>query len=536
MRPIAADRLLRRADWCWLLPEGRVARVICLATDDLCASARVVADDATACGTIRGVERVDIASVSTRDGQYDLALATNCDASTLSRARQALRAEGALYVECGARTVGGVKRLERRLHAAGFGDVQRVMRWDASDADRAWLPLDSARALRHYFLRHHVSARHPMRRFWLLMQRRAALVLVAGGWLPRGTVLIARAVDTRRSLRAPQGKAANRGTVPWWVGAASRLLAEPASNDWLLLTPGSNAEAKAVGLVLDRAAKWPRAAVKLGRTGETMARCERGLRALERLREYGVTALGHAPEPVGRLVDAHGRLRGTVESAVSGRRLDTAVRSDTVSRLTVETTDWLTALAIATRGPPRDDAWERLLRPTVDRFRDGAGGLVDSALCEEAVALLAGVKSLPTVFEHHDCRPWNIYRTRDHRLVAFDWDNARPHGLPAFDLLQCHAYLAFAVDGTLATGRYAWSHRRAEAGRLGGVRRACRARYADAVGLDDYAMRAMRAFVWMRLCADEVEVRRAGGAPLARSDVAQSLLGLWEAEARAALA
>src|SRR5689334_13344122 len=140
MRATPADHLLRRADWRWLLPEGRAPRVICLAADDLCPSAPIVADGPADRAVGPNVEWVHMPRGSAQDGRYDMALASTCAAMTLSRARQALRADGALYVACQVRTAAAVKRLERRLQAGGFRDVQRVMRWDASDADRAWVP------------------------------------------------------------------------------------------------------------------------------------------------------------------------------------------------------------------------------------------------------------------------------------------------------------------------------------------------------------------------------------------------------------
>ncbi len=517
------DQILRRADWRWLLPQPYFARALCLGSGDLRASLHAVAGDV--------VGRVDDPTRALREREYDLVLVTGADRRTLDRAHRALRPGGVLYAECDPMSDGTVRRLRSRVLSAGFVDTRLVTRWGTPNADDAWVPLDSRAARDYVLLRHPVPARHPLRRLWLKTRRRSARVLHAVG-RARTVALVARAglatVD-------PEARAIPGAIAPWWVVRAREVAPGGAEADWLLLTPGRVADAKVVGLMFASNARWPSVAVKLGRTAAAVERCSRGFRVLERLRDAHITALGYAPEPYAELTDETGRSVATVERAVNGCWLDTAVRANTLVRHVEQTTACLITLALATRGPPREDTWERLLRPTVSRFSECAAGLVDGALLDDATALIGGVRALPTVLEHHDFRPWNIYVTPEPRLVAFDWDNADRAGVPALDLLQCHAYLAFTVDRALATGRYVSSHVRRDSGALGRARRACLARYADAVGLDDGAIRVIRAFTWMGLAADEVGARHAAGSPITPADVRRSLLALWEVEARAAL-
>jgi hypothetical protein len=195
----------------------------------------------------------------------------------------------------------------------------------------------------------------------------------------------------------------------------------------------------------------------------------------------------------------------------------------------------LIALAVATKQRPNPAEWERRVRPTVTRFCETMDGIVDHGILREALALIDAAPPCPTVFEHHDFAPWNIYVMPAGRLAALDWDNSDQAGLPGFDLVQCHGYLAFTVDRALGTRQYALSHRTREAGPLGQIRRECRARYADAIGLTGNAMRAIRAFAWMSLAADDVVAWRALGAAMTRNDIERSVAGLWEAETRSAL-
>jgi len=123
-------------------------------------------------------------------------------------------------------------------------------------------------------------------------------------------------------------------------------------------------------------------------------------------------------------------------------------------------TEWLVTLARATRGGERADAWQRVYAPTVERFSAACGAVVDRALLDESVALLAGAGPMPTVVEHLDFRPRNVLVLRDGAITACDWDHARTDGVPGLDLLHGMATLAFAVDGACRDGRLAESRRR----------------------------------------------------------------------------
>jgi aminoglycoside phosphotransferase (APT) family kinase protein len=305
--------------------------------------------------------------------------------------------------------------------------------------------------------------------------------------------------------------------------------------DWLLFTPGHRADARVLGVILspDRGRTT---AVKLARTPASAERMERGATVLARLHETASTRRRFAPLPSGRVRGDDGPSVATMEEFIDGRPLDALLRRHSLPRATEEITDWLIALALATRGAHGTCLWESMVHPLAERFRAACGHAVDAALLDSVSSLLASSPPLPTVLAHHDFRPWNLYVTRQRRLVALDWDNARWDGLPALDLLHAHAFLAFAVDGTMRTHRFGAAQRRAEAGALGTVREACVRRYAAAVGVDDDGLRAVRAIAWMPHCIEAASARAAAGRPLRRVDVPTTILSLWEFEARRALA
>ena len=325
--------------------------------------------------------------------------------------------------------------------------------------------------------------------------------------------------------------ALDHDAAPWWVDAAANALRSDVV-DWLLLS-GPGAAEKGIGFLFAPRDADPIAVVKIASSSHAIGRVERGYRALVQLRDAGVTTRGLAPEPLALLVGPVGQV-ASVETAVRGTWLDSLLRRGNERQYAERITDWLIDLGSATRGANRDDAWLAPFRDVVDRFRENVASLVDAGFLRAACARVADIECLPTVFEHHDYAPWNIY-VSPKRLVAFDWDNADPRGIPAFDLVQGLAYLAISIDGSLGTLRFAESFRRREAGPLGVVWRECRSKYASALGIDEDELRAIQVFAWMRLTNDEIEGRRRAGNLLQRDAIERSMLGLWLEEARSAI-
>ena len=485
---------LRRADWRWLLPTPRVGRALCLADG-------AVAESVAAAGAAlaerverrRGGERV------ADEAAFDLVVTSDLQRATLETATTALGPGGTLVAVLARDAHDACRRLAR-APAFAFHDVRAAVPWPSPDDARAWLPLDGGGA--RYFLRDRpLAARHPARR--VLLRVRGALDHAT--LRARGAVVVARRGDD---------------AAPWWTRVAGA-----ADGDWMLLAPSRRVESRVLGMTLGRDGR-PDAVVKLSRTPDSARRMATGAAVLERLHAAGLSAARMAPSPLGAVRDGD-VLVATLESAVDGVPLDAAVRRRTLVPRLEEMTDWLITLARATRGAERADTWARVFAPTVERFTDACGATLDRALLDVSVAMLAAAGPQPTVLEHHDFRPWNVYALRDGALAAFDWDNARVDGLPGLDLLHGMTTLAFALDGAYRGGRLAESRRRQERGAVGAARRGCVARYVDAVGMTRDAFRAVQAFAWMARAADDALALPTLGR--------QPFVELWDAEARLAL-
>jgi hypothetical protein len=466
-------------------------------------------------------QRVDYAGHGVATTPYDLVVASATDVRTLCRAREGLREGGILYAESSANV--GVRRLVRRLTRSGYTDVVVVRAWPSFRDVQAWLPLCPNDAGSTYFLTDHpIAARHPVRRLVHAIRRLASLSSMRAGW---GASLAVVALRTSNAAEV-------RPNRPWWLTTDDDTTAP--EDKWLLLTPSPDPDAHVVGLAWRGGQHLPDVAVKFGRTASSARRLGDAADTLEHLHRKGFSQRGYAPALIRRIRSAEGDVVAIAEEALRGQWLNTAVRKHNLHQLTEEITDWQVQLAQFTRSNEPTDLWASRFGPSVARFREVSRGLVDDQLLERVEDLLRSMGPSPTVVEHHDFRPWNVYRRSNGSMAAFDWDGARRHGIPAFDLIQAHAYLGFALDGSMRSWRFRAAHELSERGALGDVRRACRARYACAVGMSDEAMRAARAFAWIELCTDEAERRAASGSPLRRDELDRSLFSMWDYEARQA--
>ncbi|MCE2509404.1 MAG: phosphotransferase [Alphaproteobacteria bacterium] len=77
------------------------------------------------------------------------------------------------------------------------------------------------------------------------------------------------------------------------------------------------------------------------------------------------------------------------------------------------------------------------LRHAVERLRPALDGLAPDVAAAISPVLdgLDAPAPLPAVWLHGDFAPWNLFR-QEGRLVACDWENAEPRGLPLFDAMH----------------------------------------------------------------------------------------------------
>ncbi len=478
------NRLLRRADWRYLLVNPRPARSVCFSSGLLAQAVQTISTQWFSPGKVS-------------PGECDLAVATNPDRATLHRAWQALRPGGNFYGEWYSPLVGGSQGVRRRLEAAGFTDVACYWPWPIPGLTPAlfWLPLDAPQAVR-YFLSSRPLSANPA----ASLSRAALQILWSFAWRARllaPVCAIARkpvGATIQAASHAPPSALEQEILSRWIIwgfrGTPSRL-------DWLLWTGGKRSINKVVGYVFAPGEDEPRMVVKLPRSPESLLGLAHEVDILQALQSRKGAPVVHIPGVL--FVQEWGGMPALGESVVSGQPLYTFLRQDNFLELAISVTDWLASLAAGEPLRPRSAWWNRLVEPALDDFTQSFASVLDSSVPQACLALLQRLGDLPQVCEHRDCSPWNLLLTSAGELAVLDWESAELNGLPGLDLAYFLAYSAFFVDEARQTGQMLEAYRRTAdpATTTGRVQAECQRRYTDRTGLDPAALCPLRLLAWL---------------------------------------
>jgi hypothetical protein len=212
---------------------------------------------------------------------------------------------------------------------------------------------------------------------------------------------------------------------PFMLSAAESL-GVPRQAQWFQEPGQGDPLTRGVFHVFASGEREPQLVVKYARVRdckEPFVRDEHGLRLAA---AAGPTAAHHTPRFFGRF-DVDG-FHASVESAAIGRRLSTLLGGN--RRIDRETIDavasWLVRLAKETAEPPAalEAERRRLADETLPRWAS-IGAPQDLVAC---------LPSLPAVLQHNDLGTWNVVVGR-RTFTVLDWESARRHGLPLWDLL-----------------------------------------------------------------------------------------------------
>ena len=227
------------------------------------------------------------------------------------------------------------------------------------------------------------------------------------------------------------------------VAAASARFDLPANVRPLLALGQGDALSRNVFHLFPPDSPLPRWVLKFARMpgyAEPFERDERGLRMAA---SAGGRVAAHAPRLLGRF-EHHG-IQASVETAAAGSRLrELLLRPgprDEKLRLVDAVADWIIAVGRETAAEPGSLEYERrrLTEETVTPWRS-QGASAD---------LVAALPPLVAVLQHNDLGSWNIV-FEESGFQALDWESAREHGLPLWDLFYFLADALAILDGNTA--------------------------------------------------------------------------------------
>jgi hypothetical protein len=523
------NRLLRRADWRFLLPEVNPGKTICFAKGSIAEAAR-------------SVSNVFADAAESHGDEYDLAVALDPQEETIRKAFASLRPGGAFYVEWRFRRNRGLGSIRRRLVGAGFRDVS--LYWPRPDPEVApatiWLSLECPDVLR-YYLDHRPPARSPARKLARAARRKAFLpwprFRVAS---PISSIAVrpgGESADLRSSNKSDRGENLRSegssgilyeirdGWARWGLGAT------PEGLSMLLLTRGQRASGKAVALVFAPGQARPVLAVKMPRVSESVAVLRREVGILHalgghaRIRDSVPRVLTAGETPSGYLV---------VETAIGGLPAFVAVSRRNFREIAHKAAEWLARLAGCPEPQPRSQWWPRLVEPLLADFQDHFGRVVEPDLLVECRRILNSIGTLPLVWEQRDFSPWNVFVDRVKGVAAVDWESAEPNGLPLLDLVYFLTYLSFSIDHSKRTGRFLESYRafldpKSFTGRIA---KECIDRYSKDVGFEAASYRPLRILTWLLHSRSEhAQLVADAGAQPSKGALQQALFfRLWREE------
>jgi hypothetical protein len=289
------------------------------------------------------------------------------------------------------------------LRAAGYG-VRRFLALPNPSRPDLLLPLDEPRATR-YALTEWIAAS----RRWKRLRNRALAALLRIERLPVRLPVIT--------------VAARRPGQPRLLAHAVEL-GLPADPAWIFAPPQGDLLSRGVFLVFPPGGPRPSWVLKFARVAGWREPFERDEKAYRFIAAAGETAARHAPRAVGRTsLDG---LEMSVETAAVGPRLIAYLHSSAPRRSKDDVVDrissWLVELGRETATPESalEPELERLEREVVPRWPVPAD-------------LVGQLGRVPAVLQHNDLGTWNVV-VGGGDFTVLDWEDARRHGLPLWDL------------------------------------------------------------------------------------------------------
>jgi aminoglycoside phosphotransferase (APT) family kinase protein len=469
------NRLLRRVDWRFLLPEARVRRAACFGDAELARGVALISDEVSSRHAIQ-------------PGSCDLVVVVDPDVEALRDAWRALRPGGMLYGEWYRPSFGTPAKLGAQLRAIGYARVASYFAWPAPRraSSSFWIPLDVA-GPRTYFLNTR-PRRSGVGRVGALSMRAAWRLLLQLGAI-RPICLVAE---------RPAGPASvGYGCVPE-IGWSEDVLGPiPERIAWLLLTGGRASTNKVAAFGFADAESQPRLVVKMARvpeSGHSLEREAAALRAIHASRAEGVEG---APRALS--FSASRGTSGLGETVIDGEPLYRSLSATSFEALAQRGTRWLATLAAGVPASPVDEWRKRLVDGPFAVFERQFGSVMEPATIAAIRARLARLPDLPIVPEHRDFSPWNVVMTPGRGLGVLDWESAEPAGLPLMDLVYFLTYLAIFREGGSEPGRDRSAYARSldPATETGRVVQSCIATYVEETGIPLATVDALRVLTWV---------------------------------------
>lgn len=232
--------------------------------------------------------------------------------------------------------------------------------------------------------------------------------------------------------------------VPRLVEEAGRELGLEAAVDWLLVPGRGDLLVRGTLQLFEEHASEPRWVLKFARVRDYTDPFDRDEEGLALAAGGGPRVRRHSPRLVARFaVDG---FQASIETAALGQSLAAFLhgRGSRPRKLAMldSIAEWVVEVGTATAAPATAlvPELERLARDVVPSW----GPAAEDADPE------VGLPGVPATLQHNDLGSWNIVVDGD-GFTALDWESARLHGAPLWDLLYLLMDALAHLDGTPTT-------------------------------------------------------------------------------------
>jgi hypothetical protein len=246
----------------------------------------------------------------------------------------------------------------------------------------------------------------------------------------------------RRRFPSPRSliTAAVRAPGPPFMVAAAERVGVRTDGPWVLTLGQGDVLSRNAFHIFPRDGRLPAWVLKFGRIAGYADSFERDARGLEIAARAGGRVAEHAPRLLGRF-EHHG-IEASVETAAPGRRLRDFLlrpgRREEKTRTIDAVAAWVLDVSHETSADSDELAAERArLREEVVPHWTHLGvnaGILDNL-------------PVKAVVQHNDLGSWNIV-VGPRSFTALDWESAREHGLPLWDLFYFLADALALLDGS----------------------------------------------------------------------------------------
>ena len=509
----AINRLLRRADWRFLLPQTHFARAACAANGALRDALSAISD-----AVVEPTPAVD---------DCDVFVATDPSDVTLDEGRRRLRAGACCYTEWSRSPDNGARAL-RRLERCGVREVELYRPWPSVDDAQVWFPVANPKMSSWYFARQVRTADGTLRRLVRLGRRFA---YHAGH--RRGSATIAAIAH---NVPASLLTTIRQRWSEWGLGP------EPARLWTVMQTGGPRSISKVVIFVFADADCEPRLVIKAARTANAAIGLRREAEMLLALHGVFDARRGAIPRMLIEQCDSHSAL--VCQTALRGESVTPGAVAREYRQCAETATEWLIQLGRCTQQPSDTSRWTDITDAVFNAFIRNYRNVSSDGLLDRITRIVKQAQPPPSVCEHRDFSPWNILRDGPRRLSVVDWESSERYGIAGTDLVYYLTHLAFYCRGLLgrrsrhSNAAFVRAYQQAwyPGHVVGRVNHACMSAYMSALGIDGATLTALRVVTWLIHSASE-HAQLTSTTPAPREDALRGglFLNLLESECATAL-